>query len=167
MSNTYLLVLLIGVVALTTPSLADHHLPPHYEHIRLAFSPKPAPEHKPPMPVHKPPIEKPAPEPQPPIPSHKPPRKDYGLGHKRFTPAEPPKVEKPVPEHKPTTLPPKPSFLPPIHKPFSPHDHFPAQPSMESGEAPQKPLRKMMPPPIPHKDPPSPYHNAPPPINAY
>ena len=48
MSNTFIvLALLLGVVALTTPTLADHHKNPHHEHNSPASSPKPAHDHDP------------------------------------------------------------------------------------------------------------------------
>ncbi|RVW33410.1 hypothetical protein CK203_098882 [Vitis vinifera] len=63
MSPTYLLVVLLGLVVLTSPSLADYPQHPPFK--------KPPPEHKPPVekppPEHKPPVEKPPPEHKPPV----------------------------------------------------------------------------------------------------
>ena len=70
-TTKYFLVLLLGMVLLSTASLADHHESPKHEH-KPPKGEKPPPKHKP-LPEHKPPKgkgEKPPPEHKPP---HKPP----------------------------------------------------------------------------------------------
>ena len=130
MSPTYLLVVLLGLVVLTAPSLADYPTHPPFE--------KPPPEHKPPVekppPEHKPPMEKPPPE-------HKP------------TPLEkPPKGEKPLPEHKP----PAPVGKPPKGEKPPHYGHNPGHPPAENAEDSYKPPRKIKPPSTPAEKQPGP-----------
>ncbi|RVW86801.1 hypothetical protein CK203_042778 [Vitis vinifera] len=147
MSTTYLLVLLLGMVVLTTPSLGreapprtpshrpqlvnlprerSHHQntnPPHSKNLQ---GEKPLPEHKPPTPVGKPPKgEKPLPENKPPTPVGKPPKgeKPPHYGH---NPGHPPAENaedsyKPPRKIKPPSTPAKKQPTPGKKLPTSPH----------------------------------------------
>ncbi|KAL6344210.1 hypothetical protein AAG906_035435 [Vitis piasezkii] len=139
MSPTYLLVLFLGLVVLTTPSLADYPKPlqprKHKSPTKPPKGEKPLPEHKPPTPIGKPPKgETPLPEYKPPTPVGKPPKgeKPPHYGH---NPGHPPveskedsykpphKIEPPsAPMKKPEAPGKKPSTPPhkPPHKPPSP-----------------------------------------------
>nr|CAN59947.1 hypothetical protein VITISV_043421 [Vitis vinifera] len=138
MSTTYLLVLLLGMVVLTTRSLGDYPEHPPFE--------KPPPEHKPPgekpPPEHKPtPFEKP-PKGEKPLPEHKPP-----------TPVgKPPKGEKPLPENKPPT----PVGKPPKGEKPPHYGHNPGHPPAENAEDSYKPPWKIKPPSTPAKKQPTP-----------
>ncbi|KAK4586106.1 hypothetical protein RGQ29_023334 [Quercus rubra] len=168
-TTKYCLVLLLGVVILSTASLADHHESPKHKH-KPPKGEKPPPKHKPPTALNK--EEKPLPEHKPPTPGkgEKPPSHDHHPGRLLLESASidgkpPPKGEKPPPKHKPPTpldkeeksfpehKPPKGKGEkpPPEHKP--PHDHHPRHLLLESssidGKAPpkgEKPQPKHKPP---------------------
>ncbi|XP_059446707.1 early nodulin-75-like [Corylus avellana] len=156
MSSKYCLVLLLGVVLLSTASLADHHElskphspPKHKPPTPLDHGEKPFPEHKPPL---KGKGDKPPPEHKPPH-EHHPGRRllesasfeqnSASLDGKHPKPPpkhKPPtssldKEEKPFPELKPPTKPfdeppkRKGEKPPPEHKP--PHDHHPGRRLLE------------------------------------
>ena len=133
MSSTYLLVLLLGVVVLTTSSLADYPKRPPVERPPIEHKPptpigkppggvKPPPKHKPP-PGHGPPtsVGKP-PEEEEPLSGHKPPIGKPPKGHK---PGHPPVENAEEDSHKmpPKMMPPKikpPPKKKPPHKPPTP-----------------------------------------------
>ncbi|KAF8028449.1 hypothetical protein BT93_E1150 [Corymbia citriodora subsp. variegata] len=130
MSSKHLLLLVLSMVALTAPALADHAKPPehgkHKPHHHGAMPPAWAPRHGH-MPHHRPG----APGPMPEGLSEKP-----GFGHKPFPGHHHPPAHASFPHHGHHVA----------HAPFPhPGHHHGAHPPMESGKGPHKSHKPHMP----------------------